>query len=133
MARSSRCTPKHSLLPTDHINIVSHLQSGCQKDPPMAFFSALKRTPLPMRWLHLPHHTLNGISKRITRMPWSSFLARSRSGCCPWNCAQGETRVSNPNAGRRQTNPYSRCRNAAAASGRQCESSSTVNHLARTI
>lgn len=33
-------------------------------------------------------NTLNGISKRMTRMPWSSFLARSRSGCCVRSCTQ---------------------------------------------
>ena len=48
---------------------------------PTAFFSASKRTPLPIRQPQPEQRTSNGISKRITRMPSSSFFARSRSGC----------------------------------------------------
>ena len=43
------------------------------------------RCPQPL------HHTLKGISKRMTRMPWSSFFARSRSGCCPCCCTMWES------------------------------------------
>lgn len=63
---------------------------------PICFFSALKRTPLPIRWLHPAHHTLNGISKRMTRMPWSSFFARSRKGCWPCCCKAAREAVSEP-------------------------------------
>lgn len=63
-----------------------------------------------MRWLQPRHQTLKGISKRMTRMPWSSLRARSpRAPWEPWNCRQ-----AGGSGGRGRSSAWEEQRRAAA-------------------
>ena len=66
---------------------LSHPQSAQLAAPATSRGKISVQHTLPMS-LPQAQNTLNGISKRMTRMPWSSFLARSRSGCCVRSCTQ---------------------------------------------